>query len=132
MGRNESLVERGRGQGIVVEGREETGQMAYVVDGCLVIEDGILCRRTATHLKAAGSIALGLDTRQQLYGAHDVGLAEKCRLRGEFLHLYLFSTYLDGTQSALGCIGIDNDFLKLLLTNLRRVLGSCRQREHRQ
>ena len=42
LGGQQSLVERGTAEGIVVEGGEEAGQVAEVVDGYAVVEYGVL------------------------------------------------------------------------------------------
>ena len=62
LGGQQSFVECAGCQGIVVEGGEETAHMSYVVDGGIVEQHLVLCRRAASYLKAAGGIALGLDT----------------------------------------------------------------------
>ena len=64
---DESFIKRRRAQRIVVESREESRQVAHVVDRRIVVEDAVLHRCAAANLEAAGRIALCLHARQQLY-----------------------------------------------------------------
>ena len=94
LGGQQSFVECAGCQGIVVEGGEETAHMSYVVDGGVVEQHLVLCRRAASYLEAAGGIALGLDTGQQLDGAHDIVLAKQLRRRCQVLQLQHLGTRL--------------------------------------
>ena len=70
-----TLIERHAGEGIAIESGEQTGQMAHVVDRHMIVEDGILHRRAATHLETARHLALLLHAGQQLHGAKHIALA---------------------------------------------------------
>ena len=91
---NQAFVERGGSQRVVVEGGKQSCQMAHVVDRGIVVEHGVLRRCTATHLEAAGGVALHLHAGQQLQRAHDVVLAQQGGRILQFLQLYLLSANL--------------------------------------
>ena len=85
MGGQQTFIEGGSCQGIIVEGREESGQMSYIIDGTVVEEYQVLGRRTPSYLETARCIAFRLNARQQLDASHDVGLAEQLRGSGQLL-----------------------------------------------
>ena len=76
--------------------------MSHVIDGRIIEEHLVLCRRTATHLKPAGGIALRLHTGQQLDAAHDVVLAEQLWCRCQVLDLYHLGTRLHVLDTLTG------------------------------
>ena len=87
LGRQQTLVEGRRGQGVFVERGEQTGQVTGVIDGCQVEEHLVLGRRASSHLETARGVALRLHTRQQLDAPHDIRLSEQLWGRGQVLYL---------------------------------------------
>ena len=123
----QTFIECGTGQGIVVEGGEEAGQMTDIVDRTVVEQYHVLGRRAAADLETARGIALGLDARQQLDAAHDVGLAEQLRGGGQFLQLELFGTGLYALQALAGRVRRDNDLFDVFRTECIGIIRGRQQ-----
>ena len=123
----QTFIECGTGQGIVVESGEEAGQVTDIVDRTVVEQYHVLGRRAAADLETARRIALGLDARQQLDAAHDVGLAEQLRGCGQLLQLELFGTGLYALQALAGRVRRDNDLFDVFRTECIGIIRGRQQ-----
>jgi len=105
LGGQQTLVERGTGQRVVVEGGEETANVADVIDGGIVEEHLVLCRGATAHLEAAAGVALRLHAGQQLDGAHEVVLSEQLGCGRQVLYLQHLRARLHVLDALAGRVG---------------------------